>query len=65
MLWIFCLKFLKQYRTIEQMCSDAHSITLKYPSIYVYVPVTEWLAIRFSNIFLNVPAWVRSPLQPE
>ena len=24
-----CLKLLKQYRTIEQMCSDAHSITLK------------------------------------
>ena len=23
-----CLKLLKQYRTIEQMCSDAHSITL-------------------------------------
>ena len=22
-------KLLKQYRTIEQMCSDAHSITLK------------------------------------
>jgi len=22
-----CLKLLKQYRTIEQMCSDAHSIT--------------------------------------
>jgi len=21
-----------QYRTIEQMCSDAHSITLTYPS---------------------------------
>ena len=24
-----CLKLLKQYRTIEQMCSDAHSVTLK------------------------------------
>ena len=24
-----CLKLLKQYRTIEQMCSDAHSITFK------------------------------------
>ena len=23
-----CFKLLKQYRTIEQMCSDAHSITL-------------------------------------
>ena len=23
-----CLKLLKQYRTIEQMCSDAHNITL-------------------------------------
>ena len=23
-----CLKLLKQYRTIEQMCSDAHSNTL-------------------------------------
>ena len=23
-----CLKLLKQYRTIEQMCSDAYSITL-------------------------------------
>jgi len=23
-----CLKLLKQYRTIEQMCSDAHIITL-------------------------------------
>ena len=23
-----CLKLLKQYRMIEQMCSDAHSITL-------------------------------------
>ena len=23
-----CLKLLKQYRTIEKMCSDAHSITL-------------------------------------
>ena len=23
-----CLKLLKQYRTIEQMCSDAHSITI-------------------------------------
>ena len=27
-----CLKLLKQYRTIEQMCSDAHSITLLLPS---------------------------------
>ena len=26
-----CLKLLKQYRTIEQMCSDAHSITLRIP----------------------------------
>ena len=25
-----CLKLLKQYRTIEQICSDAHSITLNY-----------------------------------
>ena len=24
-----CLKLLKQYRTTEQMCSDAHSITLR------------------------------------
>ena len=24
-----CLKLLKQYRTIDHMCSDAHSITLK------------------------------------
>ena len=24
-----CLKLLKQYRTIEQMCSDAQSITLR------------------------------------
>ena len=23
-----CLKLLKQYRTIEHICSDAHSITL-------------------------------------
>ena len=23
-----CLKLLKQYRTIEQVCSDAHSVTL-------------------------------------
>ena len=23
------IKLLKQYRTIEQMCSDAHSITLR------------------------------------
>ena len=23
-----CLKLLNQYRTIEQMCSDAHSITV-------------------------------------
>ena len=27
--FLSCLKLLKQYRTIEQMCSDAHSITLK------------------------------------
>ena len=26
--FLSCLKLLKQYRTIEQMCSDAHSITL-------------------------------------
>ena len=26
----FCLKLLNQYRTIEQMCSDAHSITLMH-----------------------------------
>ena len=26
-----CLKLLKQYRTLVQMCSDAHSITLSLP----------------------------------
>jgi len=26
--FLICLKLLKQYRTIEQMCSDAHSFTL-------------------------------------
>ena len=26
--FLSCLKLLTQYRTIEQMCSDAHSITL-------------------------------------
>ena len=26
--FLSCLKLLKQYRTIERMCSDAHSITL-------------------------------------
>ena len=26
--FLSCLKLQKQYRTIEQMCSDAHSITL-------------------------------------
>ena len=30
-----CLKLLKQYRTIEQMCSDAHSITLITSSIHL------------------------------
>ena len=25
-----CLKLLKQHRTIEQMCSDAHSINLTF-----------------------------------
>ena len=25
---------MKQYRTIEQMCSDSHSITLKNPKQY-------------------------------
>ena len=30
-----CLKLLKQYRTIEQMCSDAHSITLTDPGLAV------------------------------
>jgi len=34
-----CLKLLKQYRTIEQMCSDAHSITLN--NTY-YVQVIFW-----------------------
>ena len=40
-----CLKLLKQYRTIEQMCSDAHSITLRFfkstiLSIYIlYSPI--------------------------
>jgi len=27
--FLSCLKLLKQYRTIEQMCTDAHSITLR------------------------------------
>ena len=27
--FLSCLKLLKHYRTIEQMCSDAHSITLR------------------------------------
>ena len=31
-----CLKLLKQYRTMEQMCSDAHSITLINCVIYMY-----------------------------
>ena len=26
--FLSCLKLLNQYRTIEQMCSDAHSITV-------------------------------------
>ena len=28
--FLSCLKLLKQYRTIERMCSNAHSITLTY-----------------------------------
>ena len=36
--WVFLklLKPLKQYRTIEQMCSDAHSITLNILSQHSY-----------------------------
>jgi len=37
-----CLKRLKQYRTIEQMCSDAHSITLVH------------ISIKSSSFYLNV-----------
>jgi len=32
-----CLKLLKQYRTIEQMCSDAHSITLTSRLMFLFV----------------------------
>ena len=41
--------FLKQYRTIEQMCSDAHSITLMEdvdkicPHVDQYRVMARWL----------------------
>ena len=35
--FLSCLKLLKQYRTIEQMCSDAHSIILSLNSFEMNV----------------------------
>ena len=35
------LKLLKQYRTIEQMCSDAHSITLIEIVLFLHCKLIE------------------------
>ena len=38
--FLSCLKLLKQYRTIERMCSDAHSITfIQKNPIALYVKI--------------------------
>ena len=39
--FLSCLKLPKQYRTIEQMCSDAHSITLTNK--------VRWLNVAFNK----------------
>jgi len=41
-----CLKLLKQYRMIEQMCSDAHNITLRN---YFYID-TSYLTWSRTNV---------------
>ena len=41
-----CLKLLKQYRTIEQMCSDAHSITLRWLSVKMSIKMLKKIALH-------------------
>ena len=51
------LKLLKQYRTIEQMCSDAHSITLTLSlfHIYIYKFFLSCYTMSFSvNLFCQI-----------
>ena len=36
-----CLKLLKQYHMIEQMCSDAHSITLTNTTNILFIEIVQ------------------------
>ena len=46
-----CLKLLKQDRTIEQLCSDAHSITLS-DSVFTYT-VLFFKVILYTYLILK------------
>ena len=43
-----CLKLLKHYRTIEQMCSDAHSITLTQDHFKTF-PKISFITVYISS----------------
>ena len=47
--FLSCLKLLKQYRTIEQMCSDAHSITLTFD----YIKMGTFIYIVLLYVFID------------
>ena len=49
-----CLKLLKQYRTLEQMCSDAHSITLKQIRISLSIHITQIKSPRLYRLLEDI-----------
>ena len=51
---VSCLKLLKKYCTIEQMCSDAHSITLREK--------VDWIIILILN-FINFTTITKEVIQ--
>jgi len=61
------LKLLKQYRTIEQMCSDAHSITLIFTMFFMLFMRSMQMDPRFKCaktvsdcLRNNFPKWISS-----
>jgi len=58
--FLSCVKLLKQYRSIEQMCSDAHSITLNERRLFIHLSVIlryfndRVLFIALISLFLSI-----------